>query len=268
VKVVPLVRNPFEIAVSNYHYHTQLPPPEPWVNKQNPCNIEYAEDTITDTYPEMILPTLSKMKYASLNNLEFGGQPLLTRDEFDMITHDCISLYQTEKELKRATLLDHLMNYDAPEGLRLATAEMMVQGYHNGGDILRMANNMVKLKQASMKVASHDNKFQGKELQVYTMSLDDFIERPAEMAYKFFDFVVDDNGTDDELRAKKEEVSHRYEQYYLKKMKKGSRHITHGKNRNSEELKEYLRHDPVFGPPMGKIESLVETCLAESRGDG
>jgi len=157
------------------------------------------------------------------------------------------------------------MNYDAPEGLRLATAEMMVQGYHNGGDILRMANNMVKLKQASMKVASHGDKFQGKELRVYTMSLDDFIERPAEMAYKFFDFVVDNDGTD-ELRTKKEGVARRYEQYYEKKMKKGSRHITHGKNRNSEELKEYLRQDPVFGPPMGKIESLVEMCLAESRG--
>mmetsp|Transcript_9810 Transcript_9810/g.20756 ORF Transcript_9810/g.20756 Transcript_9810/m.20756 type:complete len:216 (-) Transcript_9810:400-1047(-) len=215
----------------------------------------------------MIIPTLSKMKYASLNNLEFGGQPLLTREEFDMITHDCLSLYQTKKKLRSATLLDHLMNYDAPEGLRLATAEMMVQGYHNGGDILRMANNIVKLKQAQMKVASHEEKFEWKQLQVYTMSLDDFIQRPAEMAYRFFDFVVDDDGTH-ELRTKKEEVAHRYEQYYEKKMMKGSRHITHGKNRNSEELKEYLRHDPVFGPPMGKVQSLVETCLAESHGDG
>mmetsp|Transcript_37401 Transcript_37401/g.61063 ORF Transcript_37401/g.61063 Transcript_37401/m.61063 type:complete len:132 (-) Transcript_37401:2-397(-) len=130
----------------------------------------------------MVIPTLSKMKYGSLN-VSFGGEPLFSRAEFDSITNDCLSLYQTKNNLHEASFLSHLMNYDAPEGLRLATAEMMIQGYDNGGDILRMANNIVKFKQSQMMVRnSLEYQRKKKELRVYTLSLDDFIAQPAASA--------------------------------------------------------------------------------------
>jgi hypothetical protein len=84
----------------------------------------------------------------------------------------------------------------------------------------------------------------------------------------FLNFVFDDNqqqaGDDDAVvtLGQKEAAAIKYEQTYLAK-KEGSRHITDGKASNKEQLKEYLRRDPVFGPPIQKIETLVETALAD-----
>ena len=68
-----------------------------------------------------------------------------------------------------------------------------------------------------MKVKTSLSERRGsKELQVYTMSLDDFIDNPAMSALKFFDFILE--GTDAKQKHK-ESVAKQYEQYYLKKMK-------------------------------------------------
>ena len=61
-------------------------------------------------------------------------------------------------------------------------------------------------------------------------------------------------------------VARRYRRYYREKIEK-SKHVTHGKSGDSVELKEYLRHNPIFGPLMCKIELRVETALADSRND-
>jgi len=269
IKIIHLVRNPFNMAVSNYHYHAQIPTPEPWVRSQNPCDIQHMEkhkgELINETFSDMVLPTLSKMKYESLG-VSFG-EKLVTRAEFDGVLGDCLSLYQTKPGLENANFLDHLMNYDPPEGLRLATAELMIQGHDNGGDILRMANNIVKFKQVQKYVqkSNEENPTEGrkKEVQVYTMSLDDFIANPSISALKFFDFVLPSNVP----RKRKEEVALKYEQYYQEKKKqpKQSRHITDGKSENSVQLKEYLRHNPTFGPPLSKMALLVEAALVDSR---
>lgn len=233
--------------------------PEDWVRFQNPCDIEYSEDVITQTYDEMVLPTLAKMKYESLG-FKLKEQ-LMTQKEFDEIRKDCLSLYQRAGSLQDANFLSHLMNYDPPEGLRLATAEMMIQGYDNGGDILRMANNMIKFRQAQVRVRSpgeYMNK--NRTLRVYTMSLDEFIAEPALSAKRFFDFVLD--GTD-VTREHKEAVAMQYERYYREKTKY-SGHITQNRSDSREQLMEYLRHDKVFGPPLGKIQKLVETALEDN----
>mmetsp|Transcript_24778 Transcript_24778/g.53445 ORF Transcript_24778/g.53445 Transcript_24778/m.53445 type:complete len:273 (+) Transcript_24778:385-1203(+) len=242
-------------------YHARIPTPEPWVNDQNPCDIEYRQAVITESYPEMVLPVLSNMNYESLN-LNFSDNNLVTREEFDSIHNDCLSLYQTKDGLEKASYLGHLMNYDPPEGLRLATAQMTIQGYDTGGDILRMANNIIKFKQTHIAVKKaleyqHERK---KELHVYTMSLDDFTAQPGISALKFFDFVLD---CTDVSQQHKEAVAKKYEEYYYEKQKYDD-HITHGKSDNVDQLKEYLRHDPVFGPPLSKIELIVEKTLADS----
>lgn len=233
--------------------------PEAWIRNQNPCDIQYDNRTgITESFGDMVLPTLSKMKYEALD-VSFGDK-LVTRAEFDGVYNDCLSLYQTKLGLEDANLLDHLLNYDPPEGLRLATAEMMIQGYDNGGDILRMANNIVKLKQSQMNVQKSQQSGRKKELQVYTMSLDDFIANPALSALKFFDFVLPPKVS----REHKHNVAEKYEQFYHEKKKK-SRHVTHGKSEDTAQLMEYLRHDPTYGRVLSKIALLVETALVDSR---
>ena len=264
VTVIHLVRNPFSMAVSNYHYHAQIPSPEEWVLDQDPCDIDYHEDKITDTFADMVLPTLSKASYASLN-LEFDGRLMLPRD-FDAIRQDCLSLYQTRAGLEDANFLTHLMNYDPPEGLRLATAEMMIQGLDNGGDILRMANNIIKLKQAQMKLLkSHKYQETKKELHVYTLSLEDFIARPAESAHKFFDFVLNASPADPFMHERIDLAARMHWQHYHDKVIENSNHVTHDKTGDGEQLKEYLRQNTLFGPTLSKIESLVEAALMEGQ---
>ena len=264
LKIVHLVRNPFTMAVSNYHYHAKkpIPKPEMWITRQNPCEVTYPNGEL---YADYVLPSLSKKTYEALN-INYDSR-LILRSEFEAISNDCISLYQKRKGLENANQFEHLMNLDAPDGLRLATAELTIQGYDNGGDMLRMSNNILKLKQAEKIV---QNSWMGgghnKEFQVYTLSLDDFISQPKQSALEFLNFVFDDQNheANDTMEQKKESAATKYEQGYLAK-KEGSRHITDGKTSNTEQLKEYLRRDPVFGPPIQKIEMLVETALADSR---
>ena len=263
VKIVHLVRNPYTMAVSNYHYHAKEPVPKPerWILRQNPCMVTYPNGEL---YADSVLPSLSKRSYETLN-INYDGR-LVTRAEFEAIANDCESIYQTRKGLESANQFQHLMNLDAPEGLRLATAELTIQGHDNGGDMLRMSNNILKLKQAEKIVQNSWMGGQNKEFQVYTLSLDDFISRPKESAMQFLNFVFDHDERDGVSVKRKEAAAAKYAQGYLDK-KEGSRHITDGKSSDKEQLKEYLRHDAVFGPPMKKIERLVETALAESRSN-
>ena len=71
----------------------------------------------------------------------------------------------------------------------MATAELTIQGDDNGGDMLRMSNNILKLKQAEKIVQNSWMGGHHKEFQVYTMSLDDFISNPKESALEFLNFV-------------------------------------------------------------------------------
>mmetsp|Transcript_5908 Transcript_5908/g.9139 ORF Transcript_5908/g.9139 Transcript_5908/m.9139 type:complete len:246 (-) Transcript_5908:1433-2170(-) len=239
-----------------------------WITRQNPCQVTYPNGEL---YADYVLPSLSKRSYEALN-INYESR-LILRSEFEAIVNDCESIYQKRKGLETANQFDHLMNLDAPEGLRIATAELTVQGDNNGGDMLRMSNNILKLKQAEKIVQNSwmgtSTSTQGggggghnREFQVNTMSLDDFISNPERSALEFLNFVFDHSN--DVSTEQKERAAAKYSQTYLNK-KEGSRHITDGKAADKKQLAEYLRHDAVFGPPMKKIEMLVETALADSR---
>ncbi len=230
---------------------------------QDPCDTQYHEKRMTNSFADMVLPALSKTKYESMN-LKAGGT-FMSRDDFDAIRADCLSLFQTKETLRNANFLNHLMNYDPPEGLRLATAQMMIQGFNNGGDILRMANNIIKLKQAQIKLDNNVS-YQGKKrmLQIYTMSMDDFISQPTISALNFFNFVLDT--LPPVPQSRKEDAAYRYWQHYAEKMNNSDpnirSHVTHNrKSIDKEYLMEYLRHDSVFGPSLSRIELLVEASL-------
>ncbi len=250
---------------------------------QNPCDSQYPNG---ESFADLVMPAFLNVGETGQHQQQQQKHAVLTREEFDAIEHDCRSLFQTNDRLKSANFYRHLLNYDPPEGLRLATSEMMIQGYDNGGDLLRMANNIIQLERARQHVImgqssleedplrennsnyysssnSNSDNNHNKELQILTMSLDEFVARPASSALEFFDFIMDDNNND-MIRQRKEEVALKYENHFYEKVKAGVKHITHGRlgNEDGEELIEYLRSDGVFGPPLHKIEVLVETALA------
>ena len=270
VKVVHLVRDPFNIAISNYRYHARMPTPEPWIRHQDPCDIMYPDGF---SFADMVLPSLSFSQYDYLD-LDYGVEPLLRTSEFEDILSDCRALYRTRPGLENGTLLDHLLNYDPPEGIRLMTSEMMIQGYDNGGDILRMANNIIKFRQAELTVAnSEEYASRGETLEVYTMSLDDFISNPERMAHRFLDFVFDGTSASHVPTKHRKKASARYRSFYEQK-KKFSKHITtgsevkgsrHSKNVDSGELDAYLRNFPLFARPLTKIDTLVRSVVESSR---
>ncbi len=186
----------------------------------------------------------------------------VTPSDFAKVENDCRSLFQAKDDLKNANFHEHLMSLNPNEGLRLATAELIIQGFQNGGDILRVANNIVRLKQAEnvVKNSAYYNQME-KVLNVYTLSLDNFIAEPAESFNNFLDFVFDGM---DVSQKRKEKVAAKYEEYFYKKSAE-SPHITTGKTSNRLEQNTYLRNDPIYGPLLRKIEFLVDAALDETR---
>jgi hypothetical protein len=241
------------------------------VKFQNPCDHQYPKG---GSFADMVIPPVN------VGEIEQQPQMRVTIDEFNAIVHDCLSFYRTKDRLKRSNFLAHLLRLPPGHGLRLATAEMTIQGYDNGGDILRMANNIMKLEQtrefiqqqsnAAEDPTTNNSYYYNKELQIHTMSLDEFIVQPAVSALEFFNFVLGGDNTNDKLQRRMEEVARKYEKHYYDKIKAGVDHVTHDKvgNDDREQLMNYLKSDEVFGPPLHKIEMLVENAVASRRQYG
>ena len=170
-KMIHLIRNPYTLALSNYFYHAQNPTPEDWVHRAQPCEYHYPRGITTinsnESIKSLILPTL----------------PSISPDQFDKACLMCWSLFQnqtdissvapkgnsSESMLHNSSFYDHLTHLNQYDGLRLATAQMILSaGYMTGSwdrnnkgqifpdknsivpagaDILRMGNNIIKLNQ-------------------------------------------------------------------------------------------------------------------------
>ncbi|KAL7541686.1 hypothetical protein ACHAXR_011693 [Thalassiosira sp. AJA248-18] len=269
VKVIHLVRNPFDLAVSNFIYHAQFPTPEVWVKKIDPCAEELWFDR--QTMGDLVGPTLL-----------LGEEPILRQDDFESLHKVCTGLYQTGAheggKSKDWNYYTHLRHLDPKDALSLATSHMMIQG-KSGGDILRMANNMVKLKQVQrledqIRISQHLVPAKGHErmIQVMTLSMAEFMKEPKAATLRFLDFAL----ADASAAEVKERIATEYEQSYFEKVKAGDEHITTDKNIQNglkqnivEEkamLEEYLRGHELFGRVLGNVEQLVQDALKESGG--
>eukprot|EP00986_Skeletonema_menzelii_P017402 scaffold19268_cov148-Skeletonema_menzelii.AAC.9 len=253
VKVIHLVRNPFTMAVSNYNYHKQDPTPELFVNRKNPCD---ASKVGRYTLKDLAAPLLTqpKLKIRVQGQLP-KVQSIMKREDFNNIAHDCSSLYQTKPGMENATFYDHLRALDPTEGLRMATADKM-------DNIVLMAVDLIQLKRVRELVkASNPNHING-DMEVKTISIDDFIHQPGSSMYQLYDFVFKDLLSEETKITR----SKTYEQSYLRERESHhpvNKHITYGKFDNTAALIEYLRGEPVFGPPLTKIEALLDEILYE-----
>jgi len=261
VKVIHLVRNPFSLAVSNWIYHAQYPTPESWVKNTNPCAEELWFEH--QSFRELVRPTLM-----------LGEDPIMYYNDFDELHRVCMELYQTNATTVKWTYHTHLRHLEARKALELATSHMMIQGI-SGGDILRMANNLIKLRQiqnleGQIRMSQHlpMPKQHERMIQVMTLSMEEFTTEPRAATLRFLDFALEDASP---LEVK-ERIATEYENAYLEKVKKGDEHITfdkellngEGQNMNlmKPSLEGFLRRKELFGRILGNIEKLVNDCLS------
>ena len=239
------------------HYHLDLtivksadPTPEPWIHTNKPCVDTYAGNTTLSSH---IVPILRSY----INGTDLSPSFL---DEIDGIATLCNSLFRSRAGMENATLYEHLLQLDSLDGLRLATAQMAVASSASvkhlaGGDILRMANNIVRFQ--GLKRAAPD------KVHVKTVAMGDFISDTQRSIEDFFDFIFgeDNEHITDELktRAAMSQVK-RYE-----KKREKSNHVTQGNDEN-KRIKADLRHqlvmDPILGPLLNFTEILVNSALS------
>ncbi len=272
VKLIHLVRNPFKMAISNYKYHSQdpLPEGENWMKRTNPCAVI---DKSAAIYAQLFMNTLTTTP---------GAYRLIEYDDFPIIQSMCHRMYNNQ--LHGPGFYMHLLNLPPTEGLILATTYLLLG---HGGDILRMANNIIKLRQLVtleqkiLHLQQHSlRQFRKNEskrkVQVLTMSMDHFILHPKAATIQFLDFISSkDDGGVRLSTQEKEEIATRYEQMYYEKVTAGDEHITSLLSKNSDEeestevvmsessmkLETSLRENVILGRILGNIENQVEEAL-------
>ncbi len=256
-KIIHFVRNPFDMVLSNYLYHSQEPTPEKWVHVDDPCNATYENG---QTLASNVLPSI--------------GTDEINDKYFSNIVKMCRSLFQSKPSMKNSTFYEHLLELDSGDGLRLATAQMIAaSGVANnhlaGGDVSRMANNIVKLKELQAYAPS--------EVEVLTFSTEQFIKNAANSTMRFLDFIFGANNTIIS-REKRWEAAQTQQQRFdtainpqhssNKRRKKKNPHITQSttkkEKKTKETLKELLHNDKDLFPILQLTESLVNEALAAS----
>ena len=286
IKIIHLVRNPYSLAVSNWVYHAQYPTPEKWVKDVHPCIEERWFDA--QAYRDLVQSTLL-----------VGNDPIMRFADFDELRAMCTLLYQTGDASKGGSknrpwnYYTHLRHLDPRDALAMATGHMLIQGI-TGGDIVRMANNVVKLDQVmyledQIRSSSrrrrrqhddnnivpddddnNDKKEDERMIQVMTMSMEEFTHEPHAATMRFLDFALEGSSSS----AVKEQIAVEYEKSYNDKIKKGDKHITNDKSitnggdiniaEKKEEMIEYLRKHRLFGRVLGNIERLIDDALEKS----
>eukprot|EP00985_Skeletonema_marinoi_P033188 scaffold40695_cov336-Skeletonema_marinoi.AAC.3 len=267
IKIIHLVRNPFSMAISNFNYHSAYPVIEPWVMTAQPC----AEEKFfgVQSYPELLLPTFLEQQDV------MGGvgldNPLMYPEDFKALSERCHALYQNSFNRagsEKWNYYNHLRHLDPTQGLELATIQMCSSGI-NGGDLLRMANNIIKLKEIEQQLAQEDCTGTGvpcgERIHTLTLSLDWFIQDPYGMTIRFLDFALGNAIT----KGEKIRIAQRYRQSYYRKVSGGDSHITKGKNVETPKghivdpvlLENMLRGHELLGRVLGNVERVVDDAL-------
>ena len=215
----------------------------------------YLKTTLCCEYKDVLFPTLSDAE-------------IVNEKQFDDIARVCRSLYQTKPELKSQAYVGHLHRANSLEGLLLSTSQMMIRGGGKenlpSGDLLRMANNIIKLRELKSK---HDNK--NHPFALLTVSMDDFIAAPSKFTFDCLNFLLGKNRglicPDKSCKHEIERIADEFEQSYIRKQTMGSSHITTGKHSNvtKKYLLEAVKNNTIFGPVLNEIESLVNQALNE-----
>ncbi|EJK48216.1 hypothetical protein THAOC_33007 [Thalassiosira oceanica] len=243
VKLIHLVCNPFSMAVSNYHYHGQHDTPEKFVHTSNPC----------DTFVKTIGASGETIVDLSEPLLSQAG--IMDRGSFDQLALRCHELYQKRPGLETGSYYDHLQRLPSGDGIELATIDKFKS-------FALMANDLILFDEVQSMVEEAAELNQGyptrhRSFELYTMSLDDWIENPSGSMHRFLDFAIGSHMSP----GKKHEVANIYERHYID-VQMPTKHVTSGKYDDKPELMSYLRQHPLLGGPLARMEQLVNGRLA------
>ena len=198
----------------------------------------------------------------------------ITRDHLDAVVAACRSLFRSKVSLKNATFHQHLLKLNRRDGLRLATAQMIISSsarackdrtdrkcYLAGGDILRMAQNIIKFE--NLRTSTSIPRKQRSKFRVLTTSMEEHNASPSNNTLQFLNFVVGGSSSSSLPRELIYEAAMDFERSStrVKSKAKPDMHVTQGKHDDREVLHQYLRDDDVFGPVLIEIEKLVERAL-------
>lgn len=243
VKLIHLVCNPFSMAVSNYHFHGQHDTPEKFVHTSNPC----------DTFVKTIGASGETIVDLSEPLLSQAG--IMDRGSFDQLALRCHELYQKRPGLETGSYYDHLQRLPSGDGIELATIDKFKS-------FALMANDLILFDEVQSMVEEAAELNQGyptrhRSFELYTMSLDDWIENPSGSMHRFLDFAIGSHMSP----GKKHEVANIYERHYID-VQMPTKHVTSGKYDDKPELMSYLRQHPLLGGPLARMEQLVNGRLA------
>lgn len=237
VKVVHLVRNPFTMAVANYQDRKGIHAPEE-VRFKDPCSSLMREFTAEDgtvlTDADLTSPILSE-------------NGIMTREDFDSIVAQCKTEFQTEPGMETASYYQHLNQLPRPKGLRLAVADRM----HN---IALMASDLLAFERVNELVKEEAENPERKKIRhfdIMTVPLDTVLKYPGDSMMHFLDFVF---GTYMSASAKRQAATE-YEQNLI-----GDQDVDAAE---TSALIELLQNDPVVRGPLKRIETLLDSVLAE-----
>ena len=232
----------------------------------------------------------------------------ITSEQLDDITAMCNSLYRSKSSsssfsginLENATFYEHLVTLKRVDGLRLATAQMVISssvanGHLAGGDILRMGQNILKFENLRMFLSSSSSSSSSTtslmplemltkkkdNFQLLSLSMDDYIANVRNTTLTFLDFVLggggsrdgsDGGGGDDGVQSddilsarlivpRVLRIKAAEDMAFRSARSKKGQHVTQGKHDDREELIQALREDVALGPVLSEIELLVENAL-------
>jgi hypothetical protein len=208
----------------------------------NPCDSQYYDvygRPTNTTSLDLILPDLETITYAQIENV----QSL------------CQSIFQNPKipDLLHAPFYDHLLQLEGCDGLRLATTRQLIGSGGNegsaGGDILRMANNVLKFDQLITSSTA--------DLQIMTTYMEHWVSDPGGTALAAIDFFLGSSLS----REKKEAVAIEYaEKYVNKTLNDTQQHITSNKDfvrDQKQQLMASLRDDPILAPVLYEVQKIL-----------
>lgn len=199
-----------------------------------------------------------------------GNDPVMYPNDFKALSDRCHALYQNSFNRagsEKWNYYNHLRHLDPLQGLELATIQMCASGT-SGGDILRMANNIIKLNEIQQQLAEEDCGTGvpcGERIHTLTLSLDWFQKDPYGMTIRFLDFALGNAIT----KGEKIRIAQRYRQSYYRKVSGGDSHITKGKNVETARgkiadpvlLESMLREHELLGRVLGNVEKIVDDAL-------
>ena len=227
-KIVHMVRDVIDMALSNYLYHSQDPTPEIWVKKKfNPCFMD-------QTMMNYVLPVVN-----------------VSRTEIDKVQHMCNQYFMMNRnanQTKTRTFYDILRSLHAFDGLRFATAQFAISANQkSGGDLLRMPNNIIRL-----------NEFTNNTLTVgMNQVVSNMRSSVLEIANFIFDEIIQNENSKLELSTT---IADRMKNLYDGK---GGSHVTQGilSAEDRKKLKAKLEKDIVLAPILRKLTVLVNGVL-------